>query len=160
LAGTDSNALSGSRKLADIHFEHGTQYFSQGNYEDAIARYRQSIAQDDSYGPAYVNMGLAYLALGNQKRAIHAFNGAIQYASDAASRHQALDELNQISHQEASNIQGHQELPLSEQVNTSPAPEATTVPDWAGFWLRGSLILIGTICIYGVLTVGMIQYLA
>ena len=60
----------GSRQPAAIHFEHGAEYHAASNYEDAIARYRQAIANDRGYGPAYVNLGLAYVSLGQRDRAI------------------------------------------------------------------------------------------
>ncbi|MDW8070070.1 MAG: tetratricopeptide repeat protein [Anaerolineae bacterium] len=85
------------RQLAHIHFERGAAYHAEGHYEDAIARYRQAIASDPHYGPAYINLGLAYLAAGQRDHAIQAFRGAIRMAADEASRQQAWQQLYQLS---------------------------------------------------------------
>ena len=85
------------RQAADIHFERGTAYHAEGKYEDAIARYRQALANDQTHGPAYVNLGLAFLALGRRNRAIQAFRGASQYASDERSRNEAWVHLQKLS---------------------------------------------------------------
>jgi tetratricopeptide (TPR) repeat protein len=70
---------------------------SIGQYEDAIARYRQTIAHDSHYGPAYVNLGLAYLALERRDRAIQAFRGATQNAADETSRREAWAQIHSLS---------------------------------------------------------------
>jgi Zn-dependent protease len=153
------------RRPAAIHFEKGAEYHAQGQYEDAIARYRQAIASNRNHGPAYVNMGLAYLALNQRRRGIQAFRGATHYATDEKSRREAWAQLQKLS-----------ESPSLTDAHTAPAAqtEATqaSVPDanpWAGAvptpnWLAfgiSSLVTLGvTGCFYIYLTVEMIRYLS
>jgi tetratricopeptide (TPR) repeat protein len=167
-ARAEAEAASGPpsrRRPADIHFEVGAEYHAQGKYEDAIARYRQTIASDRHYGPAYVNMGLAYLALGQRKRAIQAFRGATQYATDEKSRTEAWAQLHKLS----------ESSPLTNQSTPSPAqteiaraliPETgpwtgtKSTPNWLAFGLSSLLMIASIGCLYIYLTIEMIRYLS
>jgi len=88
---------SKKKTIADIHFQKGVEYHQKQLYDDAIARYRLAIQSDPSFGPAYVNLGLAHKAKGQIKEAIHALRGATQHASDALSQNQAWAELHNLN---------------------------------------------------------------
>jgi tetratricopeptide (TPR) repeat protein len=144
-----------SLQPAAIHYERGAEYHAGGNFEGAIARYRQAIASDDHYGPAYVNLGLAYLAAGQRERAIHALRGATQYASDEESRRQAWSQLHKLS----------QFNPAVTPVVAGPgAAEAGPWTDvrpsfrWSGLWLNAGILLVVMMCVYTYLTVALIGY--
>ncbi len=83
--------------IAEIHFQKGVEYHQKKQYDDAIARYRLALQTDPSFGPAYVNLGLAHKAKGQIKEAIHALRGATQHASDAISQNQAWAELHNLN---------------------------------------------------------------
>ena len=84
------------QNIAEIHFQKGLEYHHDEKFDDAIARYRLAIENDPSFGPAYINMGLAYKAKTQKKEAIHAFRGATQYAEDEKSQNQAWAELHNL----------------------------------------------------------------
>src|SRR5688572_28835540 len=71
--------------ISDLHFKAGAEYHEAHQYDDAVVRYRQALNNDQHFGPAYINLGLAYLGKGKRREAIHAFRGAIQYADDQKS---------------------------------------------------------------------------
>ena len=54
------------------------EYQRAGELDEAIARYRQSLAHDDRFGLAYYNLGLAYLAKGRPALAVSAFRAVLQ----------------------------------------------------------------------------------
>ncbi|OQY47810.1 MAG: hypothetical protein B6242_04115 [Anaerolineaceae bacterium 4572_78] len=70
------------KNVADIHFNIGLEYHNEQKYDDAIARYRQALRADSTYGPAYVNMGLAYKAKNQPNEAMQSFQAAIDESSD------------------------------------------------------------------------------
>jgi Zn-dependent protease len=149
------SASSERRRPADIHFEVGAKYHSEGAYEDAIARYRQALANDVQYGPAYVNLGLAYLALGQRSQAIHAFRGATRYASDERSKTEAWAHLHQLS----------QVSPVAPQNVVEESPEAANpwtavhpTPNWTALWLNSLIVAAALTCIYVYLLFGLVQY--
>ncbi len=152
------------RRPVDIHFDLGAEYHAAGNYEDAIARYRQALASDRNYGPAYVNLGLAHLALNQRARAIQAFRGATQYASDEKSRNEAWAQLHKLSEFPPPSAQ---ETPSSAKVQpphtlavTGPWTDTRPTPNWLAFGLSGLLTLISTGGVYIYLTIGLIRYLS
>jgi len=147
-----------SRQPADIHFERGAEYHAAGNYEDAIARYRQAIANDRHYGPAYVNLGLTYLALGQRSRAIHAFRGATQYAADEKSRDEAWAQLHKLS--QFSPVALQQAPSATHPDETGPWTDTRPSPNWLAFGLSSLLTLVATGCVYIYLTIGLIRYLS
>ena len=61
---------------AQIHFGIGLEYHKSGQWDEAIARYRQATAHDDQFGLAYYNLGLAYWAKGRLPLAMSAFKAA------------------------------------------------------------------------------------
>jgi Zn-dependent protease len=71
----DSEEHSETRP-AQIHFDIGLEYHKSGQWDEAIARYRQATDHDDRFGLAYYNLGLAYWAKGRLSLAMSAFRAA------------------------------------------------------------------------------------
>jgi len=134
---------------ANIHFEVGVEYHQAHKYDDAIARYRQAVANDQHFGPAYINMGLAYLAKGKRKEAIRAFRGAIQYADDQKAQSEAWRQLHQLSEvtpiDEAAARQSMNQMGASPWIDTKPRP------NWWAMGIGGGLVLIAGVILYGYL---------
>jgi Zn-dependent protease len=152
------------RRPADIHFNLGAEYHAEGNYEDAIARYRQALDNDRHYGPAYVNLGLAYLALDRRARAIQAFRGATQYAADEKSRAEAWAQLHKLSEFNPLTTQDTALPPDAEPSatgrETGPWTDTSPSPNWLSLGLSGLLTLTGTGCVYLYLVISLIRYLS
>lgn len=148
---------TGGQQPAEIHYERGAAYHAEGNYEDAIARYRQAIANNQHMGPAYVNLGLAYLAAGQRERAILSFRGATHYASDEQSRREAQAQLNTLSQFDptmgtsAANSDGGQ---------AGRWPDVTRSFNWSAFVMNALIVLLATVCVYASLTVALITHLS
>ena len=134
-------APSKKKTIADIHFQKGVEYHQQQKYDDAIARYRLAIQADPSFGPAYVNLGLAHKAKGQTKEAIHALRGATQHASDTLSRNQAWAELH--------NLNAIPDAPPPQPANSStgtgtiPWTNTKPTPNWTALGM-GMLLLVLT----------------
>ncbi len=147
----------GGHQPAEIHYERGAAYHAEGSYEDAIARYRQAIANDQHMGPAYVNLGLAYLAAGQRERAIMSFRGATHYASDEQSRREARSQLDKLSQFDPT---------IGSSATDSDAGKAGRWPDvtrsfnWSTFMLNALIVLLATACVYASLTVALIAHLS
>ncbi len=152
------------RRPADIHFDLGAEYHAAGNYADAIARYRQALVADRQYGPAYVNLGLAYLALGQRDRAIHAFRGATQFAADEKSRNEAWAQLYKLSEVSPSASQDEPSPATADDLRPSreisPWTDTSPTPNWLAFGLSSLLTLAGTGCVYIYLAIGLIRHLS
>ncbi len=144
-------------KAASIHFEVGVDYHQQGQYEDAIARYRQAINNDVNFGPAYINLGLAYLGKGRRKEAIHAFRGAIQYADDQKSRSEAWQQLHQLS--DVSPIDEQVALESMSQMGAAPWTDTKPRPNWVGLGIGGGFLLLCSLVLYGYLFIQLIEFL-
>jgi Zn-dependent protease len=154
-----------TRRPVEIHFDVGAEYHATGNYEDAIARYRQAIASDSTYGPAYVNLGLAHLALDQRTRAIQAFRGATQYASDEESRTEAWAQLQKLSEYRPETNQSAQSTATAEPPHAVPetgpwADTRSTAPNWLTFGLTSLLALATAGIIYTYLAIALILYLS
>jgi Zn-dependent protease len=153
--------LMGQRKrrnnAADIHFKVGTEYHQANKYDDAIARYRQAINNDQNFGPAYINMGLAYLAKGQRKRAIQAFRGAVQYADDRKSQTEAWYQLHKLSEitplDEEAARKGMAEMGFSPWTDTKPRP------NWLGLGIASAILFISGIFLYSYLLTQLIEIL-
>jgi Zn-dependent protease len=149
------------RTPADIHFERGVDYFAAGQYDDAIARYRQAISQDERYGPAYVGMGQAYLALGQMSRAEHAFNGAVQYASDERSRRVAWAGLRQVRADEAEVKERETEeesASVASSAEVSGSAKDTVRFNWVQFRVASLVFFAANWGVYLVLAIGLISH--
>ena len=142
---------------ADIHFKVGTEYHQANQYDDAIARYRQAISNDRNFGPAYINMGLAYLAKGERRRAIQAFRGTVQYADDKRSQAAAWYQLHKLS----------EITPLDEDVarkdmaemGVSPWTDTKPRPNWLGLGIASAILFISGIFLYSYLLTQLIKIL-
>jgi tetratricopeptide (TPR) repeat protein len=78
-----------TRSPAKIHFDIGLEYHREGQYGEAIARYRQATAHDEAFGLAYYNLGLAYWAQDRLPLAISAFRAVLRAHTSPALRLQA-----------------------------------------------------------------------
>ena len=142
---------------ADIHFKVGTEYHQAHQYDDAIARYRQAIRNDQNFGPAYINMGLAYLAKGKRKEAIQSFRGAIQYADDQKTQSEAWHQLHHLSEVNPLNETAAEESMT--EMGAAPWTDTTPRPNWLGLSIGGGLVLIGAILLYAYLLIQLIELL-
>lgn len=81
---------------AQIHFNIGLDYHREGQYDEAIARYRQAVAHDDQMAIAYYNQGVAYWAKGRLPLAQGAFRAASQNGNDVSLQVQAGLRLSEL----------------------------------------------------------------
>jgi Zn-dependent protease len=86
-----------TRSPAQIHFDIGLEYQQAGQWDEAIARYRQATAHDERFAMAYYNLGLAYWAKGRTSLAVSAFRAALQEGGDMAVRVQAEFRLRELA---------------------------------------------------------------
>jgi Zn-dependent protease len=142
--------------VSDIHFKVGIDYHLDNQFDDAIARYRQAIANDENFGPAYVNLGLAYLGKGKRREAIHAFRGAIQFADDQKSEQEAWYQLHQLS--EVNPVADDAEDEMAE-LGASPWTDTRPQPNWFTLGLGLALTLAGAMALYGYLFAGLMRML-
>jgi tetratricopeptide (TPR) repeat protein len=142
---------------ADIHFKIGAEYHEAKQYDDAIARYRQAIDNDQNFGPAYINLALVYLAKNNRQKAIHAFRGAIKYADDQKSQAEAWHQLHLLSG--VSPIDEEAAESSMAAMGSTPWTDTKARPNWWGLGIGSGLLLIGTIFLYGYLLTKLIEML-
>ncbi len=140
---------------ADIHFKLGTEYHQQKKYDDAIARYRQAIGNDQHFGPAYINTGLAYLAKGERKRAIQAFRGAVEYADDKRSQNEAWYQLHRLS--EVSPVDENSAKQDMAQIGNAPWIDTRPRPNWLSLGVTGIVLLVGILFTYSYLLAELIE---
>jgi Zn-dependent protease len=105
---------------ARIHFDIGLEYQKAGQIDEAIARYRQAIAHDEHFAPAYYNEGLAYWAKGRRSLAASAFRAAMQ-AGDTNVRVLASLRLQELSQADTA--------PEAEPGPVPPPLESGTAPE-------------------------------
>lgn len=142
---------------ATIHFEKGVEYHGRGEFDDAIARYRQALRADKHFGPAYINLGRAYLGKGQRREAIQAFRGATQLANDDKSKAQAWSHLHHLS--EVSPIdRAAEQQALSEQ-GAAPWTDTRPSPDWLALGASAALIVAFLACLYGYLLITLVSQL-
>ncbi|NIT58535.1 MAG: tetratricopeptide repeat protein [Aliifodinibius sp.] len=152
----NTHSVSNSDKkqsMADIHFKVGTEYHEQKKFDDAIARYHQAVKVDATYGPAYVNMGLAYKAKNQRTEAISAFRAATRYAADEKSKNQAWAELHDLSA-----LPGIRSDVYTKNENSGSTPWTDTKPspDWLTFGVGILVLLLSFVCIFGLLLITLI----
>jgi Zn-dependent protease len=144
-AGEDGSAFSPAR----LHFSIGLDYHKEGQLDEAIARYRQAIANDAAFSLAYYNQGLAYMAKGRPSLASNAFRAAVQTGRDMGVRVEADRRLRDLAEAEQSPGQGVSIPPPLEE-ETEPKP-GLVVPSEVDpvlarrVWLRlaaGTMILV------------------
>lgn len=142
---------------ADIHFKVGAEFHEAHQYDDAIARYRQAISHDQYFGPAYINMGLAYLVKGDRKKAIQAFRGALHYADDQRSETEAWHQLHQLSEVSPINDSAAQEMMA--EMGAAPWTDTKPRPNWLGLGIVGLLFLSSGILLYSYLFTHLVELL-
>ena len=142
---------------AQIHFNVGVDFHQKQQHDDAIARYRQAIQNDQNFGPAYVNMGLAYLAKGKRKEAIQALRGAIQFGDDQKTQTEAWHQLHELSEVSPTNeVTARQSM---NDMGAAPWTDTKPRPNWLGLGLTGSLLLIAVFLAYAYLLTQLIALL-
>jgi Zn-dependent protease len=126
--------------VAEIHFKVGMEYHDAKQYDDAIARYRQAISSDQNFGPAYINLGLAYLGKGKRREAIQAFRGTIQFADDQKSQSEAWQQLHLLS--EVSPTDEEQAKASMAEMGVEPWTDTQLRPNWINFFIGITLIVV------------------
>jgi Zn-dependent protease len=86
-----------ARSPAQIHFDIGLEYQKAGQWDEAIARYRQATAHDERFAMAYYNLGLAYWVKGRIPLATSAFRAALQAGGSMPVRVQAEFRLRELA---------------------------------------------------------------
>lgn len=147
--------INKKQSIAEIHFQKGLEYHQQKFFNDAIARYRLALQNDETFGPAYINMGLAYKAKGQKNDAIHAFRGATQYADDEKSQNQAWSELH--------NLGAIPNLPPATSHNknaddTTPWTDTRPTPNWLRLGVGLLTIILAFTCSILLLFINVIQH--
>ncbi|MFQ5575839.1 MAG: site-2 protease family protein [Anaerolineae bacterium] len=140
--------------IADIHFKLGTEYHQRQQFDDAIARYRQAIRANAGFGPAYVNMGLAFKAKNQRNEAIKALRGATYYAQDEKSKAQAWAELHNLSAFPEATPSWQPEAGTSGSV---PWTDIKPSPDWLIFWAGVIAFLILLSCPVGIVLTNLMH---
>lgn len=112
---------------AEIHLRIGLEYHKAGQLDEAIARYRQAIAQDEGLALAYYNQGLAYLAKGRSPLAASAFRAALQ-SGDANVAYQAEQRLRELVENEQASGTKPGPLPPPLEPGNVPEPIPPTAP--------------------------------
>ncbi len=151
------NQYERRNNVSDIHFKLGAEYHEAQKYDDAIARYRQALNADQHFGPAYVNLGLAYVAKGKRREAIHAFRGAVQYADDQKSQNEAWFQLHQLS--EVSPVDEEAAQESMTEIGASPWTDTKPRPNWLALSVGGVFLLIAGIFLYSYLIASFIEML-
>lgn len=151
------NQYKRRNNVSDIHFKIGTEYHEAHKYDDAIARYRQALNTDRNFGPAYVNLGLAYLAKSKRREAIRAFRGAVQHADDQKSQAEAWHQLHQLS--EVSPVDDDSSNENIVELGVTPWTDTKPSPDWLRFGISITLLLLAGISFYSYLLSSVIEML-
>lgn len=153
---------------AQIHFNIGLDYQREGEWDEAIARYRQAIAHDDNFGRAYYNLGLAYWAKGRLPLAVSAFRAAMRSSREVGLRIQADLRLRELAQAEQ---QGEAvpepevpplELGSSLEVAADPAePLDPTVQRqlWMRLGIGGAVVLVLALATWVAVTVVVVTSL-
>jgi tetratricopeptide (TPR) repeat protein len=139
------------RTPAEIHFDIALDYQKEGEWDEAIARYRQAIAHDEAFALAYYNQGLAYWAKGRLPLATSSFRAASEPGADPGVRVQANLRLRELEDAELDSAAGTDAIPapLERGAAAGPgtSPPAALDPVVAKrTWLRlaiGGVIMIG-----------------
>jgi tetratricopeptide (TPR) repeat protein len=75
-------------------------YHKEGQLDEAIARYRQAIANDAGFSLAYYNQGLAYLTKGRPSLASSSFRAAVRTGRDMGVKVEADRRLRELAQAE------------------------------------------------------------
>jgi len=153
---------------AQIHFNIGLDYQRQGQYDEAIARYRQALAHDDRFALAYYNQGLVYWAKGRRSLAASAFHAAMQTTDDPNLHTQAslrLRELERLQQEPGLSI------PIPPPLEPGSAPEADEEgpppldPEverriWLRLGVGGAIALVVTVAMWVYVTIVTLAYVS
>jgi Zn-dependent protease len=126
VAGEEVAGTLAERTPAQIHFDIGLDYQKAGEWDEAIARYRQATAHDEKFSLAYYNLGLAYWAKGRASLAVSAFRAAVESGGDLSIRTQAELRLHELSRAEQ-----------DPEMDLGPAPPPLEVENVAAMDLDG-----------------------
>jgi Zn-dependent protease len=150
---------------AQIHFTIGLQYQQEGQWDEAIARYRQALTQDRELCLAYYNLGVAYWAKGRPNLAANAFQGAMRCRGDGSVRGLAEQRLRQLG-QAAQGRRGALGpvpafLAPGDRVEAPEAPPALDATLVRRVWLRlavgATVALLATAAAWVFVTVAVLQ---
>ena len=89
-----------------ILFQIGQILYRRGDFAQALERYKEVLALQDSYTSAHMSMGNSYLALGSRSEAIHSYLKGLSLDPNNALAHYAVAKL-YISQSEPSRAIGH-----------------------------------------------------
>jgi tetratricopeptide (TPR) repeat protein len=140
--------------ISDLHFKLGTEYHQENKFDDAIARYRQALENDKNFGPAYVNLGLAYLGKGKRREAIHAFRGAVQFSDDQKSKQEAWYQLHRLS--AVSPVDNNADEDMVE-LGAIPWTDTKPRPNWLALSFGALLITVAALSFYSYLFSGLVK---
>jgi tetratricopeptide (TPR) repeat protein len=107
------------RRPAQIHFDIALEYQKGGQWDEAIARYRQATAVDEHFALAYYNLGLAYWAKGREELARSAFRAALRTGVEPSLRLQAELRLHEL---ESASPQGEGSTVQEEEADSGSVP--------------------------------------
>lgn len=147
----DLEAEDIDRTPAEIHFDIALEYQKEGEWDEAIARYRQAIAHDEHFALAYYNQGLAYWAKDRLPLAASSFRAASEPGTDPAVRMQADLRLRELEGTALDSSDGADMIsaPLERGATAGPgtSPPAALDPVVAQrTWLRiavGGVVMVG-----------------
>jgi len=115
---------------AQIHFQIGLAYQREGEWDEAIARYRQATDYDGNFSLAYYNLGLAYWAKGRLALATSAFRAALESRGSDPVRVKAdlhLRHLARVGNDPSFEL-GPPPPPLESAAEAGERPEQAAVP--------------------------------
>jgi len=156
VAGSADSALS-SQSPAQIHFDIGLEYQKEDQLDEAIARYRQALAQDEGFALAYYNQGLAYWAKGRLPLATSAFraavgcNGSPHVQAEASLRLRELAQIKQDPSAELEPVSPPLEpgQPIDASRDTSRPLDPTVARLlWLRLGLGGVAALVGALIVW------------
>ena len=142
---------------AEIHFAIGLEYHKAGQYDEAIARYRQALGHDEDYALAYYNEGLAYWAKGRLPLAVSAFRAVLDCRGYPEARIPAslrLRELAQVEREPGAEL-GPVPPPLDPGQLAEPAEDEAPPLDpalarrvWLQMGIGGTAMIVGAFAIW------------
>jgi len=153
-----SKAINSQKRrdnITEAHFKVGTEFHEAQQYDDAIARYRQALRSDNHFGPAHINLGLAYLAKGRRREAIQAFRSSIQFSDDQTSVVEAVQQLQALS--EVSPADQEKAKLGMQALGAEPWTDTLPRPDWLTLAFSVTVSLFLALVLYGY---GLIQVIS
>ena len=71
-------SLTACSASKETYLQRGDQFLAQGKTEDAILQFRKAIQSDDTYGEAYLRLGMAYRRAGKWQDSFAALTRAVE----------------------------------------------------------------------------------